>query len=84
MDWQGVLQASLATVMQTAPTVAGQHWNANGPDGKINNAIQILLDAAAVGGTMEQNLTNSQAAQNPHPEIALAAQRLQTTPAPAN
>jgi hypothetical protein len=81
MDWQSILQASLATVLQTAPTVAGQHWNGNGPDGKLNNAIQILQDAAAVGATIQQNLANSQAAQNPHPQIAAAAQALQSTPA---
>jgi Neuraminidase (sialidase) len=84
MDWQRVLQASLVTVMQTAPAVVGQHWNGNGPDGKINNAIQILQDAAAAGGTMEQNLANSQAAQNPHPEIAAAAQGPQRTVTAAN
>ena len=72
-SWQGILQASLATVMQTSPTGLSQHWNGNGPDGKINNAVQILQDAAVVGGTMEQNLANSQAAQNPHPAIAAAA-----------
>jgi Neuraminidase (sialidase) len=72
-NWQGILQASLATVMQTSPAVLGQHWNGNGPDGKINNAVQILQDAAVVGGTIEQNLANSQAAQNPHPAIAAAA-----------
>ena len=74
MDWQGILQASLATVMQATPAVLNQHWSADGPDGKINNAIQILQDAAAAGGTLQQNLANSQAAQNAHPEIAAAAQ----------
>ena len=49
-SWQGILQASLATVMQTSPTGLSQHWNGNGPDGKINNAVQILQDAAVVGG----------------------------------
>jgi hypothetical protein len=73
MNWQGILQASLATVMQETPTVVGQHCNGDGPNAKINNAIQILQDAAAVGATMEQNLANSEAAQNPHREIAAAA-----------
>ena len=72
-NWQSILQASLVTVMQTSPAVLQQHWNGDGPDGKINNALQILQDAAAVGGTLEQNLANSQAAQNPHPAIAAAA-----------
>ncbi len=84
MEWQDVLQASLATVMQTGPAVLAQHWNGDGPDGKINNAIQILQDAAAAGATIEQNLANSQAAQNPHPGIVAAAQGLQGTPTPAN
>jgi len=74
MDWQNVLQASLATVLQATPSVLNQHWNGDGPDGKINNAIQILQDAAAAGGTLEQNLQNSPAAQNPHPQIVAAAQ----------
>jgi Neuraminidase (sialidase) len=74
MDWQSILQASLATVMQQTPAVLSQHWNGNGPNGKINNAIQILQDASAAGATMQQNLANSQAAQNPHPQIAVAAQ----------
>jgi hypothetical protein len=73
MEWQSVLQAALATVMQTTPAVLNQHWNGDGPNGKMNNAIQILQDAAAAGGTLEQNLANSQAAQNAHPEIAAAA-----------
>jgi hypothetical protein len=73
MNWQGVLQASLATVMQETPAVLDQHWNGDGPNGKLNNAIQILQDAAAAGATIEQNLANSQAAQNQHPEIAAAA-----------
>lgn len=79
MTWQGILQASLATVMQETPAVLAQHWNGDGPNGKINNAIQILQDAAAAGGTIEQNLANSQAAQNPHPEIAATAVAYQTT-----
>ena len=74
MNWQGILQASLATVMQETPTVLGQHWSGDGPNGKINNAIQILQDASAAGATIEQNLATSQAAQNPHPDIAAAAQ----------
>jgi hypothetical protein len=53
-----------------------QHWNGDGPDGKINNAVQILKDAAQAGGTMEQNLTASAAAQNPHPAIAATAASL--------
>jgi hypothetical protein len=72
MEWQSVLQAALTTVMQTTPAVLNQHWNGDGPNGKMNNAIQILQDAAAAGGTLEQNLANSQAAQNAHPGIAAA------------
>jgi hypothetical protein len=78
-NWQNILQASLVTVMQTSPTVLQQHWNGDGPDGKINNAVQILQDAAAVGGTLEQNLANSQAAQNPHSAIAAAASAAATS-----
>jgi Neuraminidase (sialidase) len=73
MDWEAVLQASLATIVEAGPQALAQHWNGNGPDGKINNAVQIIQDAAQAGATMKQNLAASQAAQNPHPEIAAAA-----------
>jgi hypothetical protein len=73
MDWTQVLQASLITIAQVSPAVLQQHWNGDGPDGKINNAIQILKDAAQAGATMQQNLATSAAAQNPHPGIAAAA-----------
>jgi hypothetical protein len=84
MDWQRILQASLETVLETAPAVLTQHWSGKGPDGKINNAIQILQDAAKMDATIEQNLAQSQAAQDPHPEIAQAAQGLQRTATAAN
>jgi hypothetical protein len=73
MNWQAILQASLATIVEAGPTALSQHWNGDGPDGKINNAVQIIQDAAQAGATIEQNLATSQAAQNPHPEIAAAA-----------
>jgi hypothetical protein len=84
MNWQDILQASFATVIQTAPAVLSQHWDGNGPDGKINNALQILRDAAEAGTTLERNLANSQAAQHPHPEIAAAAQEAQHAPTTAH
>jgi hypothetical protein len=73
MDWAAILQASLSAITQVGPTVLTQHWNGNGPNGKINNAIQIVKDAAQAGATIEENLANSEAAKNPHPEIATAA-----------
>jgi Neuraminidase (sialidase) len=76
MHWTPILQASLSTIAEVSPAVLQQHWNGNGPDGKINNAIQILKDAALAGTTIEQNLAKSGAAQNPHPEIAATAANL--------
>jgi len=73
MDWQGILQASLATIVQAGPQAVSQHWNGSGPDGKLNNALQIVQDAAQAGASLQQNLAASDAAQNPHPEIAAAA-----------
>ena len=73
MKWTQSLQASLATIAQMSPTLLAQHWCGKGPDGKLNNAIEILKDAAQTGATIEQNLANSDAAQNAHPEIATTA-----------
>jgi hypothetical protein len=78
MNWIQILHASLNTVAELSPTVLQQHWNGHGPNGKINNAIQILKDAAQVEATLEHNLANSAAAQNPHPEIAASAAKLPT------
>jgi Neuraminidase (sialidase) len=83
MDWQGILQASLATVMQTTPSMIGERWSGDGPNGKINNALQILQDAATTGATIEKNLQNSPAAQKAHPEILSLAQELQSAQAAA-
>jgi hypothetical protein len=76
MHWTQVLQASLSTIAEVSPTILQQHWNGDGPDGKINNAIQIVKDAALTGATIEQNLAKSEAAQSPHPEIAATAANL--------
>jgi hypothetical protein len=72
-NWQGIVQAAASTVTQTAPNVLDQHWNGDGPDGKLNNAIQILQDVFSVGTTLAQNVANSQALQNPHPALIAAA-----------
>jgi hypothetical protein len=70
VNWHTLLQAAIATALQAGPEVLGQHWNGRGADGKLNNAIQILRDAAQIGGTLEQNLAASPAAQAPHPALA--------------
>lgn len=52
MDWTRILQAALSTIVAQGPAVAAQHWNGNGPDGKVNNAIQTIKDAAQAGATI--------------------------------
>jgi Cell Wall Hydrolase len=68
-----ILQAALTAILQAGPTIAAQHWNGNGPDGKLNNAIQIIRDVANTGVVFEQALQASAAIQNPHPDIAATA-----------
>ena len=70
VNWTPLLSAALSTVATLTPTVLEQHWNGDGTDGKINNAIQIIKDAALAGATLEQNLSASKAAQSPHPDTA--------------
>lgn len=69
IDWTRILQAALSTVVTVGPTIAAQHWNGDGPDGKVNNAVQIIKDAAQAGATIEQNLAVSPAVQDAHSDI---------------
>ena len=81
VNWTPLLLAALSTVATLSPTVLEQHWNGDGTDGKINNAVQIIKDAALAGATIEQSLSASDAAQNPHPEIVATAGELTGGPA---
>jgi hypothetical protein len=76
MNWTRMLPASLTRIARVNPAILAQHWDGKGAEGKLNNAIQILKDAAQTGATIEQKLANSDAAQNAHPEIAATAAKL--------
>lgn len=79
-----ILQAAMAAITKAGPAIALQHWDGKGPDAQLNNAVQIMKDASAVGGDLMANLAASPAVTNAHTAtVATATATVNSNPVAA-